>query len=88
MNSQDRVIRWYAINNNDGSIELELKNKFQDSVERSQWIRCCFSADSEYIVGGFYFHCLYRFVPLINPLMFYSIYSIVLKSKTSCLYLG
>ena len=53
LNCNDRVIRIYTIlNEGEHGIQLIPGYKFQDSVDRVQWLTCGFSANGEYIVGG------------------------------------
>ncbi|KAI8079092.1 WD domain-containing protein [Gilbertella persicaria] len=50
INANDRVIRYYRIDEKEGIPEL--CNKFQDLVNRIQWSQSCFSADGEFVIGG------------------------------------
>ncbi|KAI9105794.1 WD40-repeat-containing domain protein [Phlyctochytrium arcticum] len=34
------------------TLDLDHEQKFMDSVNRSQWAHCCFSAYGEYVIGG------------------------------------
>ena len=52
INSSDRIIRAYSIDWEDDEPDIELEGKFTDSVDRTQWVDCCISADGEYVVGG------------------------------------
>ncbi|KAJ3310700.1 chromatin binding protein, partial [Blyttiomyces sp. JEL0837] len=52
VNSMDKVIRCFALQHNSDGLFLEPRHKFLDSVDQSKWAQCCFSADSEYVVGG------------------------------------
>ncbi|KAI8347654.1 WD domain-containing protein [Blakeslea trispora] len=50
INGNDRVIRYYRVDEDTGIPEL--CNKFQDLVNRIQWSQSCFSADGEFVIGG------------------------------------
>ncbi|KAI8149001.1 WD40-repeat-containing domain protein [Fennellomyces sp. T-0311] len=50
INANDRVMRYYRLEDHDGTPTL--KNKFQDLVNRIQWNSACFSADGEFVIGG------------------------------------
>ncbi|KAI9246120.1 WD40-repeat-containing domain protein [Phascolomyces articulosus] len=50
INGNDRVMRYYQLEDHDGVPTL--KNKFQDLVNRIQWNSACFSADGEFVIGG------------------------------------
>jgi COMPASS component SWD1 len=49
VNSSDRQIRVFAIQENG---EIEQQHKFQDPVNQIQWVQCCFSPNSEYVIGA------------------------------------
>ncbi|KAF9348954.1 hypothetical protein BGX26_012689, partial [Mortierella sp. AD094] len=49
VNANDRMIRLFEIKE-DGPPEQI--HKFQDLVNRIQWNQCCFSSDSDYVIGG------------------------------------
>jgi len=49
VNSSDRQIRVFTIEENG---EIEQQHKFQDPVNQIQWIQCCFSPNSEFVIGG------------------------------------
>jgi len=49
VNSSDRQIRVFTIEENG---EIEQQHKFQDPVNQIQWIQCCFSPNSEYVIGA------------------------------------
>lgn len=50
VNSSDRQIRVFKIDEENGSIEQQ--HKFQDPVNQIQWVQCCFSPNSEYVIGA------------------------------------
>ncbi|KAI1314743.1 hypothetical protein EDD11_001757 [Mortierella claussenii] len=50
VNANDRIIRLFATRE-DGPPD-QLLHKFQDLVNRIQWNQCCFSSDSDYVIGG------------------------------------
>ncbi|KAI9323510.1 WD40-repeat-containing domain protein [Dichotomocladium elegans] len=50
INANDRIIRYYRLDQHDGVPTLE--TKYQDLVNRIQWNSACFSADGEFVVGG------------------------------------
>ncbi|KAH9266510.1 hypothetical protein BASA83_010494 [Batrachochytrium salamandrivorans] len=53
VNSHDRIIRSFSLKFlDDNTIEFELLNKYQDSVDRNQWTKCCFSSDGDLVVGA------------------------------------
>ena len=53
VNTHDRTIRCFVLDYKDnGTILFELLNKYQDSVDRNQWTKCCFSADGDMVVGA------------------------------------
>ncbi|KAI8901381.1 WD40-repeat-containing domain protein [Globomyces pollinis-pini] len=52
VNSNDRIIRLYLLEEVNGKLNIEIEQKFQDAIEKTQWIQCQFSADGEYIIGG------------------------------------
>lgn len=56
VNSNDRIIRHFKIDMNDYPVKIEAVLKFFDSVEKTQFLDCAFSADGEYIVGA----CVHR----------------------------
>ena len=47
--NNDRIVRLYSLGS---EFQTNLLMKFQDVVERSQWIECSFSHDEEYICGA------------------------------------
>jgi COMPASS component SWD1 len=50
INANDRVIRYFRVDEETGVPELQ--NKFQDLVNRIQWSQSSFSADGELVIGG------------------------------------
>jgi len=46
INSTDRIIRYFDTETS------TMQREFQDVVNRMQWKQCCFSCDSDYIIGG------------------------------------
>ncbi|TPX72101.1 hypothetical protein SpCBS45565_g00483 [Spizellomyces sp. 'palustris'] len=52
VNSNDKTIRVFIVEQDADTIVLDHEQKFLDSVNRSQWAKCCFSADGEYVIGG------------------------------------
>ncbi|KAI9482771.1 MAG: retinoblastoma-binding protein-like protein 5 [Benjaminiella poitrasii] len=50
INANDRVIRYFYVDEETGIPEL--RNKFQDLVNRIQWSKSCFSSDGEFVIGG------------------------------------
>jgi len=49
VNSSDRQIRVFTIEENG---KIEQQHKFQDPVNQIQWVQCCFSPNSEYVIGA------------------------------------
>ncbi|KAF9906934.1 hypothetical protein BX616_000578, partial [Lobosporangium transversale] len=49
VNANDRVIRLFTVNEQGPPEQV---HKFQDLVNRIQWNQCCFSSDSDYVIGG------------------------------------
>jgi len=49
VNSSDRQIRVFTIEENG---EIEQQHKFQDPVNQIQWVQCCFSPNSEFVIGA------------------------------------
>jgi len=62
VNSSDRQIRVFAIQENG---EIEQQHKFQDPVNQIQWVQCCFSPNSEYVIGGKYIYT-YIYIRIFN----------------------
>jgi COMPASS component SWD1 len=52
VNSNDRMVRNFAIDFTTFPIEISPLLKFFDSIDRPQWTESCISADGEYIVGA------------------------------------
>lgn len=52
VNSNDRIIRSYTIDYSKTIPSIQLVLKFSDMVERTQWLECGISSDSEYIFGA------------------------------------
>jgi COMPASS component SWD1 len=52
VNCSDKVIRVFSYSDLGAEVKLELMHKFLDSVDQSRWTNCCFSVDSEYLIGG------------------------------------
>jgi len=50
VNANDRKIRLYHLS--DITKPPELSHEFQDVVTNNQWMKCCFSRDGDFIVGG------------------------------------
>lgn len=51
INSNDRSIRYYQIEDEDTGIPV-FRERFQDLINRSQWSQTCFNADNECVIGG------------------------------------
>ncbi|KAI8977098.1 WD40-repeat-containing domain protein [Mycotypha africana] len=51
INATDRIIRYFRVNDDEIGAPV-LCNKYQDLVNRIQWSQCCFSANSELVIGG------------------------------------
>ncbi|EGC32041.1 hypothetical protein DICPUDRAFT_82100 [Dictyostelium purpureum] len=47
VNSTDKILRLFSLENN-----YQLVREYQDSVNRMQWKKCCFSSNNEYILAG------------------------------------
>jgi hypothetical protein len=53
VNATDRILRVFEIEETSpGKYNFEPRNKFFDSVDRTLWVDCGFSADEEYVIGG------------------------------------
>lgn len=50
VNSNDRTVRVFSVDDKTG--EFELEHKFQDLVNRTPWNQCSFSSDGDYVIGG------------------------------------
>jgi COMPASS component SWD1 len=51
VNSNDRIIRHFKLDMNP-PLKIDAVLKFFDSVEKTQFLDCAFSADGEYVVGA------------------------------------
>ena len=57
VNATDRILRVFEVTFDEASLDtmkykFEPGNKFFDSVDRTLWVDCGFSADEEYVIGG------------------------------------
>jgi COMPASS component SWD1 len=60
VNSNDRIIRTFAVDINKSPPSITPELKFMDSVDRTQWLECRISADGEYVVGACGSHMKHR----------------------------